>query len=325
MRFAAAILSGLALCAGPAVAEEPQAPFSKGVLERDFRQMMAWFPGEWDNSEQVNFAAELGYPEGATPGRLHSSIHAVDVPALGPNVFYLQQYRDNDPEALGRQRFYAVAIDEASMAIRMDIYTPRDPARFLNAHLEPDKLAGLTRADLTSNPGCEILWRRQAEQFIGWIGENACRIRSRTSAMLTISGDLLLSADQFWASEGVTDDQGGTPFGPVPVPHQMRRAQAFTCWMAVPRLAPAEGWFYARDLKIHDQGGEVWITTDETTPRSFGFRMRNVRWPSGPNADALTLYVHTREQTAAISYAWASPDADRVGINLRTLQGSCSR
>jgi len=53
--------------------------------------------------------------------------------------------------------------------------------------------------------------------------------------------------------------------------------------------------------------------------------MRNVRWPTGQNADALTLYVHDQRGAPAISYVWASPDATRIGINLRTLQGSCSR
>ncbi|MFO0285297.1 MAG: hypothetical protein ACK51C_03295, partial [Brevundimonas sp.] len=80
-----------------------------------------------------------------------------------------------------------------------------------------------------------------------------------------------------------------------------------------------------RNLAIHDQGGEAWVTTDETTPRTYGFRMRNVRWPTGQNADALTLYVHDQRGAPAISYVWASPDATRIGINLRTLQGSCSR
>lgn len=144
--------------------------------------------------------------------------------------------------------------------------------------------------------------------------------------MLTIGADITLSQNQLWMTETVRNSAGRNPQSDAPdLPVQYRRATAFTCWLAVPRLAPQEGWFYASDLFIHDQGGEVWITTDETTPRSFGFSMRNVRWPSGPNADALTLYVHSDHHGPAIGYAWANPDANRIGINLRTLQGSCSR
>lgn len=321
------LLAGLVLATGPAAAGEPPlAPFSKAVLERDFRQMMAWFPGRWDNAEQVSFAEELGYPKEAVPERVHSIFHPVDLPELGAHVFYVQQSLNNDPERIYRQRIYSFRPDETRMAVRLDIFTPRDAAALKDAHLHPERLRGLTQEQLTATPGCEVWWRRQGDQFIGWMDPEACRVRSRDGRTLVIDDDLLLSKDQLWISDRARDERGDRVFGNTAgIPHQLRRATGFTCWMAVPRQPPQEGWFYARDLKIHDQGGEVWVTTDETTPRTYGFRMRNVRWPSGPNADALTLYVHTARDTPAVSYAWASPDADRVGINTRTLQGSCSR
>jgi hypothetical protein len=127
-------------------------------------------------------------------------------------------------------------------------------------------------------------------------------------------------------TETARNPDGGDAYPDEPDnPVQYRRATAFTCWLAVPRQAPQEGWFFARDLAMHDQGGEVWVTTDETSPRTFGFRVRNVRWPTGQNADALTLYVHDARGAQAISYAWADHDARRIGINLRSVQGSCSR
>jgi len=321
------LAAGLALVAGPAAARDPpQAPFSLGVLDRDFARFLDWLPGEWDNAEQVNFATELAYPEESAPGRIHWSLEPANVPALGPNAFYLQQYRDNDPAVLARQRVYVLSVDAAKMAIRMDIFTPLDAAPLAPVDGRLARLAVLTREAFRHNDGCEIYWRRQAEQFSGWIEPGACHIRSRSGEMLTVKADLLLTADQFWSAESVVDDNGHDPYRTAAlIPDQLRRATAFTCWLAVPRQAPQEGWFYARDLAIRDQGGEVWVTTDETTPRTFGFRMRNVRWPSGPNADALTLYVHTERDTPAISYAWASPEATRIGINLRTIQGSCSR
>jgi len=324
-RGLASVAVALLLVAGPAAAADPPpAPFSVGVLERDLTRLVDWLEGEWDNAEQVGFAGELGYPQDATPERLHVSMRRIEAPRLGPLVLRLDQYRGNDPANPGRQRFYALSVDPAEMAIRMDVLAPRGSDR-----LAPE--AGhstLTREALRFNDGCQIYWRRSADQFVGWIKDGACRIRSEggSGPMLIVSADMALSADQLWMGESVRDDRGLNPFPSDPgIPTQYRRATAFSCWLAVPRQAPQEGWFYARDLALHDQGGEVWVTTDETTPRTFGFRLRNVRWPSGPNADALTLYVHTERDGPAISYAWASPDATRIGINLRTLQGSCSR
>lgn len=103
---------------------------------------------------------------------------------------------------------------------------------------------------------------------------------------------------------------------------ELRRARPFTCWAAIPR---ADGsWWGARELAIHDQGGMVRLATDEATPRRFELRLRNVVWPSGPNRPSLVLYVHGAGEPRALAYAWANPEATRVGINLRSLQASCT-
>lgn len=318
------LAAALAFTATAAAASDPPpAPMAVGVLERDLPRLVEMFQGEWDNAEQIGFAEELGFPEGAPPMRRHVTIRGVEAPGLGPLVLRLDEYRDNDPAHVGRQRFYAFVVDPARMAIRMDVLTPLDDRLPADADH-----AALTREGMRFNPGCETLWRRNADQFVGWIEDGACTVRSQGGAgpELTIGADIALSRDQLWMTETARDARGRDAYPDEPdAPVQYRRATAFTCWLAVPRQASQEGWFYARDLAIHDQGGEVWITTDETTPRTYGFRMRNVRWPTGQNADALTLYVHDERGAPAISYAWASPDATRIGINLRTLQGSCSR
>ena len=315
-------MTGLALLAGPVLAQSaPPAPLAAGPLERDLPALVEMFQGDWDNAEQVGFADDLGFPEDAPPMRRHVTIRRVEAPGLGPLVLKLDEYRNNDPADVGRQRFYAFAFEADRRAIRMDSFTPAGDRLSTDADL-----TGLTPDVMRRNPGCETLWRRSADQFVGWIEDGACRVRTLAGATLDIDAEIVLSADQLWMTETVRDAEGRdvTPDAPD-APVQYRRATAFTCWIAVPRQAPQEGWFFARDLAIHDQGGEVWITTDETTPRAYGFRMRNVRWPTGQNADALTLYVHDQRGAPAISYAWANPDAPRIGINLRTIQGSCSR
>jgi hypothetical protein len=325
MRGLASVAAALALLAGPAAAgDPPPAPLAVGVLERDLPRLVEMFQGEWDNAEQVGFTDELGYPEGSPPVRRHVTIRRVEAPGIGPLVLRLDEYRDNDPTNVGRQRLYALAVDPARMAIRMDVLTPQGDGR-LAADFDH---ASLTRDAMRFNPGCETLWRRNADQFVGWIEDGACSVQSGggSGPTLTIGADIALSGDQLWMTETARDGRGRNAFPNEPeTPVQYRRATALTCWLAVPRQAPQEGWFYARDLAIHDQGGEVWVTTDETTPRTYGFRLRTVRWPTGQNADALTLYVHDARDAPALSYSWASPDATRIGINLRTLQGSCSR
>ncbi|MCU0882657.1 MAG: hypothetical protein MUF14_08335, partial [Hyphomonadaceae bacterium] len=49
-----------------------------------------------------------------------------------------------------------------------------------------------------------------------------------------------------------------------------------------------------------------------------------VEWPFGTNRPSLTLYVLDQDSDRAVSYAWGDYDADRLGINLRWMQASCT-
>lgn len=107
----------------------------------------------------------------------------------------------------------------------------------------------------------------------------------------------------------------------------MRLARPFTCWAAIPKAGtdPLQ-WWGKRDIPIHDQGGEALLETDEPIPQRFLLRMRHVIWPSGPNRASLVLYVHSPANRArAIAYSWADPEARFVGLNIRTVQASCTR
>ena len=67
------------------------------ILDKDFRIMMAWFPGVYDNQEQVYFEAEQGIDEALRHERLHHVFAPVDLPAFGDHVFYVQQHLNDDP------------------------------------------------------------------------------------------------------------------------------------------------------------------------------------------------------------------------------------
>lgn len=108
---------------------------------------------------------------------------------------------------------------------------------------------------------------------------------------------------------------------------ELQRARAFKCWASIPRKGLKDGkpdWWFKPGLMLHDRGGRVVAETDEAVPQTFTLRMRNVVWPTGSNAPSLVLYVHGGDPDQAISYSWADPGARRIGINLRTMQGSCT-
>ena len=115
----------------------------------------------------------------------------------------------------------------------------------------------------------------------------------------------------------------------------LRRARAVTCWSAIPKeKKKADGstdWLFAQNVKIHDQGGRALIGKDTPDVKPVVIRMRNVVWPPKPDGSAssnrpsLVLYIHMPDEPdKAVSYAWADPDAARIGINLRWMQASCT-
>lgn len=110
---------------------------------------------------------------------------------------------------------------------------------------------------------------------------------------------------------------------------EIRRARPFTCWVSVKKFAAkpdgTPDWTFASGLASFDQGGRVTIPGKGEAP-DVSIRLRNVTWAKGSrNKPSLVLYVHKDDPERAESYSWASPDASLVGINLRWMQGSCTR
>jgi hypothetical protein len=144
-----------------------------------------------------------------------------------------------------------------------------------------------------------------------------------------------------WLGQGLTDWAAGDPPGLVQgatevrvhtasgQPTVVKRGEVFTCWISTLKHAKKadgkEDWTFAANLTLHDQGGRVRSAVDGAPAAEF--RLRNVVWPApSRNRPSLTLYVHTPDQqNRAVSYSWADPAAKLIGINLRWVQGSCTK
>lgn len=110
---------------------------------------------------------------------------------------------------------------------------------------------------------------------------------------------------------------------------EMRRGTPFRCWLSLRRFAAkpdgSADYTFHPGLMLHDQGGRA-LVSDADAP-GVVIRLRQVIWPlPSTNKPSLVLYVHKPEEPDhAVSYVWADPEAKLIGINLRWVQGSCSR
>ncbi|QLC26090.1 hypothetical protein HFP57_14375 [Parasphingopyxis algicola] len=140
------------------------------------------------------------------------------------------------------------------------------------------------------------------------------------------------------ASEGMCDDLPAVMqrIGPAEIamawpdgrPLELRRARPVSCWISV-RKTESDGeseWTFDSGLMMHDQGGRIRAGGGDSGAPVAIVRMRNVIWPApSRNRPSLVLYVHTEDDPdRAVSYSWADPGAERIGINLRWMQASCT-
>lgn len=111
---------------------------------------------------------------------------------------------------------------------------------------------------------------------------------------------------------------------------EMRRARPVSCWISVRKTEPVaedeSEWTFDNGLMMHDQGGRIRAGGGDSGAPVAIIRMRNVIWPPPTrNRPSLVLYVHTEDEPdRAVSYSWADPGANRIGINLRWMQASCT-
>lgn len=326
-RAAAALAAGFVAMACPVEAQTVAS-----ALDRDLALLLQWLEGRFDNELQTFWQDDLGVPPSERHGRVHSLFRAIEAPQFGAHVLYEEQYSDGDPAKVLRQRVYAFSADEAAGAIRLRIHTPKAPEKLLGAARDPARIARLKLSDTIYNPGCDVLWTRRINQFVGAVEDGACRAKSESYGEIVVDEDHTLTESELWISERATTPAGAPVFGhPNGVPQKLRKVRPFECWTAVLRGArhgdSGEGlndWQFARGGWLHDQGGVLAIVTDEAEPRTVRLRLRRVEWPTGTNRPSLTLYVMEGDSERAVSYAWAEYDAERIGINLRWLQASCT-
>ncbi len=190
------------------------APVAADSLEYELELMMEWFAGEFDNHQQYVDEIEAENPPEQLHEWIHSIFHPVELPVFGDNVFYVEQYIEGDPTNIYRNRIYSFSINEEVEAIQLTIYSFKDHEAVIGAHLDETKLEGLTMDDVLTLPGCEVFWKKQADNFIGWMPDGACRVPSRRSGkIIVIDDDLVLTKNEIWIGDRAEDEDGNYIFG----------------------------------------------------------------------------------------------------------------
>lgn len=296
-------------------------PSAQAQTSADFDLMMTWMEGRFDNNQQVFEEREAKFPR--PHDHLHAIVARVPLPAIGTDVFYLQQHSPDDPAALPRQRLYSFAHDAATGTITQRWYSFPDAKAVQDAHRDPSKLAGVTPDRLGTTAGCELYWTREGNAFLGTMKPGACRSTSRsTGKTILVSAAYRLTNDELWMSERIEEESGALLSEPPGhVPFKLLRAREFDCWAAVPGAASPD-LISLRNLVLHDQGQVLPLVPPGGAEARYSIELAQLRYQN--QVAVLKFAVYERGNAEAIAYAWGEPEATRIGINLRYMQAGCA-
>jgi len=307
------------------------------TLDERFALLLDWFPGEYDNYEQV---WQDGLDQVAQPHEhLHHIFLSVEAAAIGEHTFFVQQYLDGDPQNVYRQRLYRFDVDRDEEAIRLTIFSFRDEAKYRDAHLRPALLTDLTMDDLIERPGCEVYWQFVEDHFKGYMKERACSfVSKRSGKRIFVTDDLKLTADEIWIRDEAFDEEGGRVFGnEAGIHHKNRKAQYYTGWAGVSSAGPAMamddsnwqrkigGWQFSGNLDnfgrfvIHNEGQIAPIVNDDGTASGYSVQLARLTY-QGTTVPILTLKLIDDATGKTVTYSWAEVGSDRIGLNARWAQ-----
>lgn len=203
---------GVALAIAGCQSTDPVADIAE--LERDLEEMLSWFPGVYDNYEQIE-AERLGdFPEALRHRHLNHTFFPVEIEGIPGRQLYAQQYQHHDAADLYRQRIYSFEPAQEDGAIRLTIYTPNSPIDLIDVHLDPERQAALDVSDFFLKPGCEVYWTREEDRFEGYLKPKACSYYStRYETQVYLEETLTLRRDALLLNDRGVDGDGNLVFG----------------------------------------------------------------------------------------------------------------
>lgn len=171
----AALLAGGVLLPGEARAQPahiPKVPNQEVPPPGQIlQQLEGWLPGIYTNADQLS-----GYEGNADAHALTTIIKPLTNAALGENLYYLEEFRDNDPKALTRIRIYEfMAVDDR---IRLRLLNPTDTDALQGDHATLAKATVLTHDDITPDrASCLLDLTSYNGTLVARMAHQACDVR----------------------------------------------------------------------------------------------------------------------------------------------------
>jgi hypothetical protein len=104
----------------------------------------------------------------------------------------------------------------------------------------------------------------------------------------------------------------------------LRRARFFSGWAAINGAGPKAGadsrdWHMNRELRLSSEGGQAALKWRDGVASGYSIRLERLTYRAS-HTPVLKLSVIEDASGQVLTYAWANPEATRIGLNLGWLQ-----
>jgi hypothetical protein len=313
-KFCFAVLGAMLLVA-------PAQAHTKADLTAQLKLLMEWWPGRYDNNEQIvrQSGGGLSAPTDKPIYRLHTVFKRVTMPELGENVLYVEEWKNNNPTDIARIRLYSLSINEKEGAIAVKFYTPLDAKPLVGAHNDLARVEKLKLKDLRAfRDVCDVYLNWEGGQFRGGMKEKSCNVAEDKE---WFQYQVIVGHKHYWAR-----DRRFSYAEPNKVTWEMApgsnyawfeqsKARLMKCEVLADPNGDMTKTTKLTEIELHDQGGEADIKWPDG--RDLSFVIHNRAFTSPPDREFPLFRIHDKKNmTVPIAYAYAVDDAERYGLNL---------
>jgi hypothetical protein len=291
----------------------------------DVETLEKLWPGVRDSTEEVFVSsgpAVAAWGEGAEK-RVRTVVAPVEAPWLGQHVLYLEEFLHDDPDSIRRQLLLDLQPAEPpAVGVHVRLYSFKEPRLWVHLNRRPKLLTNLHRAEVVKAEGCDLMLKRQAEQFSGGTVGRGC-IDIRAGGARYVEYRLVIGEDLYWyrrrvllrKANDLQEEAFGFNF------FELNDARLFACrvdWSSTGRKSDLR--LLVR-LDLHDQGGRARFVTPDG--RKLELTLHSQDWPFIADRDALILMLQDQERNRPLASAWTEIDSDNIAINLGWLKVRC--